>query len=152
MTSLHKHHRLMRSQGGDDSWGNQIEIPSDLHELVHAHPEQGYEYGLLVKSHDDPADIRPDLAGFMQALGLEGTVDPAKAPRKRFEKGSEERRKRRTISIRVPNDTENGGEIWDETIEQMKSRLVLMDLYEHVNDVPTYEGLIASLRDWLNNG
>lgn len=76
-----------------------------------------------------------------------GSVE-GKKRRKRFK--GEARRKRRTISIRVPDDTENGGEIWDETLEAVKARLVLQELYDEGDAIPVYEALIAALTDWLN--
>lgn len=145
MIAAHKHHRKRRSQGGDDSYGNLIELDPLTHELVHKHPEKAYEHGLLVKSHDDPSGIRPDLAGFLDALGLQTVTEK---PRKRLD--GEARRKRRTISVKVPNDTENGGELWDETVEQVKARLVEEGLYSGDDNIPVYEALMAALRDWLD--
>jgi hypothetical protein len=77
-----------------------------------------------------------------------GSAD-GKKRRKRFK--GEARRKRRVISIKVPDDTENGGEIWDETLEAVKSRLTLMELYDGSTHIPVYEALIAALTDWLNS-
>lgn len=148
MTATHKHHRKRRSQGGDDSYGNLIELDPLTHELVHKHPEKAYEYGLLVKSHDDPSGIRPDLSGFLDALGLQ-TVTEKPTSRRRL--AGEERRKRRTISVKVPNDEENGGEVWDDTLERVKERLVAAGLYSADDQIPIYEALIAALNDWLNS-
>lgn len=78
-----------------------------------------------------------------------GREKARKPKRKRYE--GEERRQRRTISIKVPNDTEDGGAIWDETLEQVKERLILLGLYAEDAQIPAYEALIAALRDWLNS-
>lgn len=59
------------------------------------------------------------------------------------------RRQRRTISIKVPNDTENGGEIWDEVVDRTKTRLVKEELYSEGDDIPVYEAVVAGLNDWL---
>lgn len=75
-----------------------------------------------------------------------GSVE-GKKKRKKF--AGEARRKRRTISVRVPDDTENGGEIWDATLEDVKAKLVRMELYDHDDKIPVYEALIAALTDWL---
>lgn len=72
-----------------------------------------------------------------------------KPKRKRFK--GEQRRKRRTISIRVPDDTENGGEIWDETLDEVREALIEMELYDETDKIPAYEAIIAALRDWLNS-
>ena len=148
MTALDPHHRKLRSQGGDDSWGNQIRLPREIHDLIHAHPEVAYQHGMLVREHEDPAAIEPDLAGFMQSVGMEGEPAKETKPRKRLD--GEARRKRRTISVKVPNDTENGGELWDETVEQVKARLVEEGLYSGDDNIPVYEALMAALRDWLD--
>lgn len=76
-----------------------------------------------------------------------GSVE-GRAKRKKFK--GDQRRKRRVISVKVPDDTENGGEIWDETIEDVKARLIEAGLYEDGSRIPIYEALIAALRDWLN--
>lgn len=67
----------------------------------------------------------------------------------RKRKQGEARRKRRTISIRVPDDFENGGEIWDEAVANVKDRLVEMGLYSEEDTPPVYECLIAAIHDWL---
>lgn len=149
MTLAHKHHRKRRSQGGDDSYGNLIELSPEVHELVHRNPVVAFDHGLLVHSYDDPAKIRPDVEGFLASLGVEGKSEPEKKPKKRLD--GEARRKRKTISVKVPNDEENGGEIWDETIGRVKDRLVAMGLYESDAPIPNYEALIAALNDWLNS-
>ncbi len=63
----------------------------------------------------------------------------------------EARRQRRTISLKVPDDTEDGGAIWDETMAEVKERLVEMGLYSPGDTIPYFEALIAALRDWLNS-
>lgn len=146
MSALDPHHRKLRSQGGDDSWGNQIRLPRAIHDLIHDNPEVAYEHGMLVKSHDDPASIEPDLASFCASVGFELSEARAKRPRLK----DDARRKRRTISVKVPNDEENGGEVWDETLEQVKERLVSLGLYSEDDQIPVYEAIIAGLRDWLN--
>ena len=85
---------------------------------------------------------------------LVGPLNPQPGSRegkpKRKKHTGEARRKRRTISIKVPADTENGGEVWDETLDQVKAKLVTLGLYEEGADIPIYEALIAALRDWLD--
>ena len=70
-----------------------------------------------------------------------------KPKRKRYE--GEERRQRRTISLKVPADTENGGALWDEILEQVKAALVRMGRYSEDDKIPAYEALMCALYDWL---
>lgn len=101
-----------------------------------------------VEKIEDGGAIRYDV------WELVGPLDPQPgyvgAPKKRKRKQGDERRKRRTISIRVPNDTENGGEIWDETLERVKDRLIGGGLYSEGDKIPDYEATIAAWNDWLN--
>lgn len=131
----------MRSQGGDGFWGNMIELPSEVHTLVHENPEVAYQHGLLVKSYDDPNQIRPDVRGFLDSLGYEIGEKPK---RRNFEKGSEERRKRRRVTIAVPQDRENGGEVWDEILDLIKQKLVKVGYYSEGDKIPAYEAWIAA--------
>ena len=55
-----------------------------------------------------------------------------------------------TICLKVPSDTENGGEVWDEILSLVKAKLVEMGLYSEGDKIPAYESLIAALYDWLN--
>lgn len=69
---IHKHHRKRRSQGGDDSPENIIELEDWVHEAVHRNVTLAIEYGLLVNSWDDPAEIpcgEVDVQSFLAALG-----------------------------------------------------------------------------------
>lgn len=77
-----------------------------------------------------------------------GREKSRKAKRKR--KQGDERRKRKTISLRVPDDTEDGGAIWDETLERVKAKLVVMGLYSEGDKIPNYEAGIAAWQDWLD--
>lgn len=146
--SLHKHHRKLRSQGGDNSWGNLILVPPEIHELIHHHPEVAKEHGLLVHPNANPHEIKPDIPGFLQSLGVESEPEQ-KQPKKRLQ--GTERRKRATISVKVPKDTEDGAGIYDDTLERVKERLVAMGLYAEGDQIPTYEATIAAWTDWLNS-
>ena len=73
----------------------------------------------------------------------------SKPKRKRFQ--GEQRRQRKVISIKVPQDTENGGAIYDETLALVKDKLVTLGLYEEGADIPAYEATIAAWADWLNS-
>lgn len=73
----------------------------------------------------------------------------AKAKKKRF--AGEARRKRKVITLRVPNDTEDGGAVYDETLERVKSKLVTEELYAEGDAIPAFEATIAAWNDWLNS-
>lgn len=127
---IHKHHRKRRSQGGDDSPSNVINIPDKLHEWIHANPEEAYSFGLLVKSYDDPA-------------GVEITI-PENFSRPRPRLKGEARKKRRTISIRVPDGTnENGAEVYDELLRAAANKLAPELGWDE--NVPAYFVITASL-------
>lgn len=147
--AAHTHHRKLRSQGGTDDPVNLIRLCLACHNVVHDHPAESYEKGWLVHSWDEPTPLAP-----IEEHEHEGTCSRCGAemkakPRKRFE--GEARRKRTTISVKVPNDTEDGGAIWDETLEDVKVKLVREGLYEEDARIPAYEALIAALRDWLSS-
>ena len=157
--TLHKHHRKMRSQGGGGHPANILQITPDLHAWIHENPEVAYRHGLLVHSYDDPADVPIDIPGFLYELGKDhkhrgrcevcGEELHIKPKRKNFEKGSEERRKRKRITVAVPADRENGGEVWDEIIGLVHEKLVRLGLYGETDKIPTYESIIAALYDWV---
>lgn len=44
------HHRLRRSQGGDNTRDNILAVCSPCHDWIHAHPAISYEKGWLVRS------------------------------------------------------------------------------------------------------
>ena len=71
-------------------------------------------------------------------------------PKRKRLKG-QARRQRKTISIKVPNDTEDGGAVWDELLDRVKERLIAAGLYDEADTIPVYEALVAALNDWLNS-
>jgi hypothetical protein len=66
-------------------------------------------------------------------------------------KSGEEKRKRKTISLRVPADSEDGAAVYDEYLGRVKERLVVEGLYVTVEKIPAYEATIAAWDDWLNS-
>jgi len=86
-----------------------------------------------------------------------GPLDPQPAGREKVNKPKrprlkgDDRRKRRRISIAVPNDRENGGEVWDEILDLVKDKLVRLELYGENDAIPNYEALIAALYDWVTD-
>jgi hypothetical protein len=49
-------HRKARSQGGKWSPTNALHLCHNCHAYCHAHPEEAYQQGWFVRSHDDPAE------------------------------------------------------------------------------------------------
>lgn len=45
----HRHHKLPRSAGGDDTPENTTDLCGACHRYVHAHPTFGYESGYLIR-------------------------------------------------------------------------------------------------------
>lgn len=134
---IHRHHRKRRSQGGDDSPTNVIDIPDSLHTWVHENPEKAYELGLLVKSHDDPAEIVVTIP-----------EELLKKPREKKERAPQPPRNRATIGIHVPKDErEDGAGILDDLLQQARQQLAPVMGWE--DDVPPYFVLVAVLHDWL---
>lgn len=166
------HHCFPRSAIGGDSWfveieedNGQITVPlphvvglsREQHERVERHEA-------WIKLEDGVWNWyeRTCHCGFPNAdeccdneWTLVGPLNPQPGsreskPRRKKLKG-EERRKRKVISVRVPDDEENGGEVWDETLGDVKEKLVKAELYESAEKIPAYEAIIAGLRDWLNS-
>jgi hypothetical protein len=46
--AVHRHHRLMRSQGGTDEAENTLDVCSSCHDLIHARPSLAYAHGWLL--------------------------------------------------------------------------------------------------------
>jgi hypothetical protein len=75
--ALHVHHRRRRSQGGPDSYANQITLCHTCHAWVHAHPEDARGGGWLVSRTTDPAQVPVDhfcWPGQQVLLAGDGTV------------------------------------------------------------------------------
>jgi HNH endonuclease len=56
------HHRKRRSQLGTNDLANLLNVCSPCHRLIHANPATAHLAGMLVKAHEDPADV-PVLVG-----------------------------------------------------------------------------------------
>lgn len=163
MTAVHRHHRKLRAQGGDDSADNIIDLPPFLHSAVHEHPALAYEHGLLVHSYDDPALIPADVDGFLAALGHtpvgtgpeggkkpcprchgEGTVvEKVKGPD--LEPSPE--RPKVVLAIRVPKDErEDGHEILTALLDAWVEKLAAAGLLRNANAGGYYYSLVYGLR------
>lgn len=54
--AVHRHHRLMRSQGGGDEASNTLDLCSPCHLFIHGHPAFSYERGFLLHPFDPCCD------------------------------------------------------------------------------------------------
>lgn len=130
---IHRHHRKRRSQGGDDSPANVIEIPDALHDWIHANPSEATALGLLVPSYGDPAEV---------TITIPEDIVQVKKPRAKREKQPEKPRNREVVAVRVPKDErEDGAGLLDERIE--RGRELLCEPMGWEDDVPAYNVIIA---------
>lgn len=74
--AVHKHHRKMRSQGGDNSPENIVDLCLECHGWVHANPAAAYESGWLVKSWQEPAEVLVNTVPVAVQTTLEGGEVP----------------------------------------------------------------------------
>ena len=59
--AVHTHHRKSRSQGGQNTEANLLDVCAECHTYAHAHLDESYLTGVLVRPRDDPAlvDVLP---------------------------------------------------------------------------------------------
>jgi hypothetical protein len=171
-TDLTAHHLFPRSTIGNGSWfvlinpkdtvrGGEAIIASDAIPHVTGlcgHGTAGHhgdleEHRSWVKLEDGLWVWYEETEGDWRKVGplnpQPGSVEGKTKRRRRLK--DEARRKRRTISIRVPDDQEDGGALWDEMFEYICSRLVREGLYEEGHPIPVFEGVFAALADWRNS-
>ena len=167
------HHCFRRSAIGNDSWfveveedDGQITLPLPHvtglcrahHDLVtrnkawiRLEQKEFVWYDKLWRMPRTVASMSDGQEAWWVALGaLNPQPGSREAKPKRKRKQGEERRKRRTISIRVPDDAEDGAAVYDETLALVKERLVAMELYSEGDKIAAYEATIAAWTDWLN--
>ena len=56
-TELHVHHRILRSQGGRDTFDNQVTLCAACHEWVHRNPLLAQAEGWLLKANSRPGTV-----------------------------------------------------------------------------------------------
>jgi len=163
------HHCFPRSQIGNDSWFVAIGPDAGRYAETSIIP---HVVGLCREHHDDVEEHRSwikllddsflwfdrvaadSLEGRLADWELIGALDPqpakgekSKKPRLRLR--GEERRKRRRISLAVPDDWENGGELWDEMVEDAKEWLFEEGLFGDRGRIPVYEALMGMHAHWV---
>lgn len=158
------HHAFPRSQIIGDSWfveitesDGQVTLPiPHVTGLCRAHHEDVEQHRAWIRLEDGnfrwwdrvaaPEALCDDHWKMLGPLNPQPGSVESKPKRRKYQ--GEERRQRKTISIRVPQDSvENGGEVWDTLLEQAQEKLQAdMD----VSYVPTpYITLIAVLHDYI---
>jgi hypothetical protein len=144
VNAVHTHHRKSRRHPDAEQPDNLLRVCLKCHEYIHAHPEESYERGWLIHSWDEITPLenpRHEHTGKCEICHA-----PIGGKKKKRLRG-EERRKRTTISIRVPKDAqEDGGEIWDDLIERVGERL---DREGLDGKRPPYYLIVDALNDWL---
>jgi len=163
------HHAFPRSLIKGDSWFVQIDLDDGEWIIIphvtgacRAHHDQYESRALWLRwdvegdglwtvwyRNDGKDGVGSEIWAELGPLNPQPGSVEGKPKRPRFK--GEQRRKRRTISIRVPDDTENGGEVWDELVDYTKERLVREGLYEEGAQIPNYEAITAALNDWRNS-
>ncbi len=174
---MHKHHRKLRSQGGDDKPANIMHITPEFHTYIHENPGESYANGWLVKSWDEP-NIQPcrgyraypdgwhkiesaPVAGEPSETGAEGEADTAAVlPACPRCKGTGKvppapspalpKKHRVTLGIRLPKDAdENGIEVLEALLTAARDEL--KDEMNWKDSVPAYYVLVAVLHDWITS-
>ena len=131
---IHNHHRRLRSQGGGDEPTNVIGIPDVVHQWIHDNPAKAEDYGLIVPSYKDPAEV-------MVTIPEEALKKP------RAKKAPDEKRTRVTLTIKIPADErENGAEILAGYVAEARDLYVEERGWD--DNVPAYYPLEAALYDW----
>ena len=130
---FHTHHRQLR-RSGDERAINKLYIGTELHDWIHAHPEEARKLGWIVSQYEDPEDVV--------------VVIPDKLPTRKKREKSEEPRKRTQINVKVPKDVlEDGEEVLTTLIGAAKDKLSPQMGWK--DDVSSYYVLTAVLHDWL---
>lgn len=107
--------------------------------------------------------VKPDTSGVAGGAGnlseptwrRVGPLNPQPGSRegksKRKRKKGAERRKRVNVTVKVPQDTEDGAGLWDDALDRIKTKLIREGLYDSTDEIPAYEAWMACANDWLNS-
>ena len=132
---FHEHHRQLR-RSGDERPVNKLYIGTELHDWIHAHPEEARKLGWIVSQYEEPEDVV--------------VVIPDTLPTRKKRAKSEEPRKRTQINVKVPKDVlEDGEEVLSTLIGAAREKLAPQMGWK--DDVSPYYVLTAVLHDWLTN-
>jgi len=166
------HHAFPRSQIGNSSWFveiiegpeskpvTKVTIPH-VTGLCREHHDQAEDHRAWIKLEDGVFNWYDKVPNDYEyrdgpTWKLLGPLNPqpgsreGKAKRKRFK--GEARRKRKTISLRIPDDTEDGGALWDDLMELVRLKLVKDGLIDSDNtSYPPWPMIFAALTDWVNH-
>lgn len=146
----HLHHRKLRRHH-DERPEALLWVCHHCHRAIHDRVGEAYAAGLLVHSYDDPAGTPVDVRGRQTVAAPEpGSVCPACDRRVPVPHEDKTLRPKRTVSIAVPKDAEDGAEVLRTLISECRKRLAAQLAYDA--DVPPYFVLAAVLSDWLAGG
>jgi len=155
------HHIFPRSLIGNDSWFVAINdsetILPHVIGLCRPHHEDVETHRSWIRMEDDGQFSWFDRVNIPQLAvdwELVGMLDPQPAKGEKRQKPrlrlrGEERRKRKRISIALPDDWEDGGALWDELVEDVKDWLYEEGLYGDRGRIPVAEALFAMHHDWV---
>lgn len=109
---VHKHHRVLGNRS-DNRPVNILLVDDEVHRWIHDHPAEAMELGWIVSKHDDPENV---------SVTIPKAILDKKRPRAKKASTPEERRARKSYSIKTPGDEENvipelveaGREAWAE--------------------------------------
>lgn len=128
-----EHHRQKR-RSGDDRPVNILYVSNGLHDWIEKHPEEAAKMGWTVSQNENPEDVSIVLPD----------VVPGEEKKKKPRLKGEARKKRRTLSLRVPDTAdENGAEIFDTLVDAARDKLAPEHGWD--DDVPVYFVLTAAL-------
>ena len=97
--ALHRHHRVLGNRS--DNRPVNIQIVDDVvHRWIHDHPAEAMELGWIVSKHDDPENVHVYLPKTLVS-------EPEKKPRQKKASTPEERRARKSYTIKTPGEEEN---------------------------------------------
>lgn len=160
------HHIFPRSLLGNDSWFVSIEFqqngqwfssPAIPHVvgLCRPHHEDVEQHRSWIKLLDDQFlwfDRYRDESG-AETWELIGALDPQPAKGEKGKKPvrrlyGDDRRKRKRISIALPDDWEDGGALWDELVADVKEWCYEEGLFSDPGRIPVAEALFGMWHDW----
>jgi len=164
------HHCFPRSQIGNDSWFVAISdsdtVIPHVTGLCRAHHDDVEEHRSWIRLEEDGQFVWYDRATSRlddqpytydsegnPEWELIGSLDPQpargeKSRKPRLRLRGEERRKRKRVSIALPDDWEDGGALWDELVDDVKDWLWEEGLYGDRSRIPIAESIFAMWHDW----
>ena len=95
---VHKHHRVLGNRS-DNRPVNILLVDDEVHNWIHANPQKAMELGWIVSKHDDPENVSVAIP--------KGILEKEKKPRQKRASTPEERRARKSYTVKTPASEEN---------------------------------------------